>query len=79
MIGFINTFGIEETNKIKGVLLIGALHTISDEFHQIFSGDRTPAIKDVFIDSLGVLFGILIFLGIYKLNNKNKTKDNINS
>ena len=79
MMGFINTFDIEEKNKIKGVLLIGALYAISDEFHQMFSGDRTPAIKDVFIDSLGVLFGILIFLGIYRLKNKIRTKDNINS
>ncbi len=79
MMGFINTFDIEEKNKIKGVLLIGALYAISDEFHQMFSGDRTPAIKDVFIDSLGVLFGMLIFLGIYRLKNKIRTKDNINS
>lgn len=32
-----------------------------DEFHQSFVSGRVPAVKDVIIDSSGVLFGIIIF------------------
>ena len=41
------------------------IYAACDEFHQKFSYGRSPAIKDVLIDSSGALFGILIYLGIY--------------
>lgn len=73
MMGFINTYNIKKKNKLIFVLVIGISYAISDEIHQMFSGGRTPAIKDVFIDSLGVLFGSLIILVIDKvLKGKNK-------
>ena len=31
-----------------------------DEFHQSFVSGRTPAKKDIFIDSIGIFFGILV-------------------
>lgn len=63
MYGFVNTLKINNKRKILIVLFVGLTYAISDEIHQMFSGSRTPAIKDVIIDSFGVLFGI----GIFKL------------
>ena len=65
--GFVNTYDTKKKNKILVTLLVGIVYAISDEIHQMFSGDRTPAIRDVFIDSCGVLFGICIFLVINKI------------
>ena len=72
--GFVNTYEIKKKNKILGVLILGIIYAISDEIHQMFSGDRTPAIRDVFIDSCGVLFGICIFLAINKIIKIRKNK-----
>lgn len=60
MMGFINTYDVKMKNKLIVVLVIGIIYAISDEIHQMFAGDRTPAVKDVFIDSFGVLFGSFI-------------------
>ena len=53
--------------------IIGILYAISDEIHQSFTPGRGPKITDVFIDSLGVLFGITVILLILEIiNRKNK-------
>lgn len=74
MYGFINTYNIKKKNKILVTLLVGIIYAISDEIHQMFSGDRTPAIRDVVIDSCGVLFGICMFLAINKIIKIRKNK-----
>lgn len=68
--GFVNTFGMKKKNKILCALLVGIIYAISDEIHQMFSGDRTPAIRDVIIDSCGVLFGVGIILLIKNIKHK---------
>lgn len=55
--------------------IITILYSISDEFHQLFIEGRSGRIKDVFIDSIGVLIGLLI-IGI-KNKVKSKTGNNI--
>lgn len=70
MMGFINTYNIKKKNKIISILLVGVIYAISDEFHQMFSGGRTPAIKDIFIDSFGVLIGICVFMQLNKIVRK---------
>lgn len=72
--GFVNTYDMKKKNKILGALIVGIIYAISDEIHQMFSGDRTPAIRDVFIDSCGVLFGICIFLIFNKIIKVRKNK-----
>lgn len=72
--GFVNTFDMKKKNKILGTLLVGIIYAILDEIHQMFSGDRTPAIRDVIIDSCGVLFGICIFLIFNKIIEMRKNK-----
>ncbi|MDE5856078.1 MAG: VanZ family protein, partial [Anaeroplasmataceae bacterium] len=55
------------------VSILGILYAISDEFHQSFIGGRAPAVKDVVIDSIGLLtalFLICIFLNIKRIRKK---------
>ena len=46
--------------RILIVLMIGFAYAISDEIHQIFTPNRTPMVTDVFIDTSGVILGIVI-------------------
>lgn len=39
---------------------IGTMYAISDEFHQIFTPGRSCEVRDVLIDSLGILTGIVL-------------------
>jgi len=46
------------------------LYAISDEFHQFFVENRAGKALDVFIDSMGILIGIILFIvvsGIKKI------------
>lgn len=54
------------THRPKTSLLTSFLfvffYAVSDELHQHFTGDRTPLIHDVVIDSVGGLTAILLYL-----------------
>lgn len=54
--------------------IIGILYAISDEIHQSFTPGRGPKITDVFIDSLGVFFGMAVILLIIEIINMKNTK-----
>ena len=43
-----------------GAFLVGAVYAASDEVHQIFIPGRSGEGKDVLLDCVGVLLGILI-------------------
>ena len=58
MMAFANTYdNVELKKKLLVVIIIGMLYAVSDEFHQMFSDGRAPLVKDVIIDTTGVLFG----------------------
>ena len=59
---------------LAGFLCAGFAAT--DEYHQSFVGGRTPAIKDVGVDSSGAFIGILLVQAFCwsVLNNPNKKK-----
>ena len=78
ILGFVNTYkNFKFKSQIEITLFSGFLYAVSDEFHQMFSGGRTTSPKDVCIDTLGVLFGIGIFLLIKKLIKMTYTKSYI--
>lgn len=71
------TFKIKEEKQILLASIIGFLYAVSDEFHQLFIEGRSGQIKDVFIDTLGVITGVLGMCAIIKVfikmkENKNK-------
>lgn len=55
-------------------MIIGILYACTDEFHQKFVPGRTCSIKDVFIDSLGIITGSIIFILLKYLITKRKDK-----
>lgn len=62
--------------KLKAPLsfLIGALYAVSDEIHQSFVPGRSCELRDMTIDSVGVLLGVLICAGIASLIRMRKEK-----
>ena len=52
-------------NKYLWTFLIAVIYAISDEFHQKFVPTRHPRVFDVFVDTAGVLF-MLILIKIFK-------------
>ena len=73
------------TDKTKkqqtfGSLLFGAFYAVTDEVHQYFVPGRSARLFDVGLDTLGVLTGILIYLGVMALIDKLSRKhvDGIN-
>ncbi len=52
--------------------LFVVLYASLDELHQYFTGDRTPLVQDVMIDSVGGALGIFFFLRIIQRSNSRK-------
>lgn len=53
--------------KGGAALLVGGIYAATDETHQLFVEGRSGEIRDVLLDSAGVLLGILIMLAAYKI------------
>lgn len=70
IMGLICTYNIKDKFKILISLSLGIIYAISDELHQYFIPGRCASIKDVCIDSLGVITGICIIILIFRINNK---------
>lgn len=49
----------------------------SDEVHQMFVSGRSGQVSDVFLDMIGVLFGIMIFKLIFERGKKYESKKRI--
>ena len=63
------------TDKTKkqqtfGSLLFGAFYAATDEVHQYFVPGRSARLFDVGLDTIGVLTGIYIYLGVMALIDK---------
>ena len=68
MMAFANTYdNVELKKKMLLVVIIGMLYAVSDEIHQMFSDGRAPLVKDVIIDTSGVLFGSVVDITIKKI------------
>lgn len=78
MMSLMSTYNIEQIKRYGVSLGVGMIYAISDEIHQSFIPDRTPAVGDVFIDTCGVIFGIIlvriVMLIILKVKNTNKNQ-----
>ena len=57
---FFSTFNMSKKARVLIALMIGFVYAISDEIHQMFTPNRTPLVTDVFIDTAGVILGIVI-------------------
>ena len=65
------------TNSVVRVGLIAAAwcvtYAITDEFHQMFTDGRGPAVRDVCIDSAGAITGIVILLAVTLLIRRRRS------
>ena len=68
-------FGMLEKRK-SNALVCGALAACVDETIQLFVPDRGPAIRDVVIDTCGVLAGMALMLPAHKFPKTTKSKEN---
>jgi len=64
-----STYNIDEMSRISISLITGLLYASSDEIHQCFTPGRGPMITDVIIDTMGILFGILLVMVCMKFYN----------
>lgn len=57
---FVSTFPLKLRNVVLLTFILGCVYSISDEMHQLFISERAGQIRDVLIDSAGVLIAILL-------------------
>lgn len=53
-------------------VLIGIAYACTDEFHQLFVTGRSAELRDVCIDSIGVLLGVVLMTIVYNCCQKKK-------
>ena len=68
-----STYDLKQIKRAGISFGVGVLYAASDEFHQYFIPDRTAAISDVGIDSLGVVVGIGIVVLFWKIFQRKKS------
>lgn len=57
--------------------IICIMYAVSDEIHQLFVAGRYCSLKDVFIDSMGAISGILIVIMFIKLKLNHLSENHI--
>ena len=62
-----STFAASRGIRLWLPFLLGALRAVSDEIHQSFVPGRSCELRDMTIDSAGVLLGVLLFTGCARL------------
>lgn len=67
LMAIFSTTKAKALNRLSASLIIGIVLATSDEIHQCFVPGRGPLFTDVVIDSLGVLYGILVVMLIQKI------------
>lgn len=74
-----NTFEIATKRKILIGMVYGLLYAVSDEIHQYFVSGRSAEIRDVCIDTCGVLCGILFVLLVNKIIQLIRKPEQVNN
>lgn len=67
IINCVYQFTSKEKMQIMISTTIGVLYAASDEMHQLMVNGRSGNVRDVIIDSLGILTGIIFFLFVNQL------------
>lgn len=78
-ISLFSTYEWTDRRKITTSILIGIWYAIMDEIHQLMVPGRSGAIKDVYIDSLGITTGVIGMLIVIKIFEIIKNKRNTNN
>lgn len=62
-------------NSVIISILFGAIYAVSDEIHQYFVPGRSCELRDMCIDTLGIILGVIIYNIISKTIEKCKKKE----
>ena len=77
-ISLFSTYKWTDKRKIITSILLGIWYAIMDEIYQLMVPGRSGALKDVYIDSLGITTGVIGMMIVIKviemIKNKNKNK-----
>ena len=73
-ISLFSTYNWTDRRKITTSILLGAWYAIMDELYQLMIPGRSGALKDVYIDSLGIATGVIGMLIVIKIKKKKKNK-----
>lgn len=76
-ISLFSTYNWTDRRKITTSILLGAWYAVMDELYQLMIPGRSGALKDVYIDSLGVATGVIGMLIIIKIFEKIKNKTEV--
>ena len=69
-----NCFNQFNIKKKYLIILFCFLYAISDELHQLFIVNRSCELRDVLIDTIGVLIGYLLMKGVFVNGRKKLSK-----
>ena len=73
-ISLFSTYNWTDRRKITTSILLGVWYAIMDELYQLMIPGRSGALKDVYIDSLGIATGVIGMLIVIKIFEKLKNK-----
>lgn len=79
-LGFTLSAGMQTFVKLRVFVrtlfafIIGVLYAILDEIHQIFVPGRSCELRDMLIDSTGILIGSLFIMALFLLIKRTKNK-----
>ena len=76
-ISLFSTYNWTDRRKITTSILLGAWYAVMDELYQLMIPGRSGALKDVYIDALGVATGVIGMLIIIKIFEKIKNKTEV--
>lgn len=68
-VSLFSTYDWSDRRKIVTSILLGVWYATIDEIHQLMVPGRNGAIKDVYIDSLGIATGVVGMMIILKIFN----------
>ena len=76
LMGICYTYKMGDGRRFMISQISGIIYATSDEIHQLFVDGRSGEFRDVLLDSLGVLTGILMVVLIIKIYKEIKLKKN---
>ena len=76
-ISLFSTYNWTDRRKITTSILLGVWYAIMDELYQLMIPGRSGALKDVYIDSLGIATGVIGMLIVIKIFDKLKNKTEV--
>ena len=76
-ISLFSTYNWTDRRMITTSILLGVWYAIMDELYQLMIPGRSGALKDVYIDSLGIATGVIGMLIVIKIFEKLKNKTEV--